>query len=848
MAELFRRLKYLLNRRRLDHELAQDMEFHREMAAREGRSNFGNALLLREESREVWGWTWIDRLLQDLRYAARVLRKSPGFTLIAVLMLAIGAGANIAAFGFFDLLVLRPLNVRDPASLLRFERRSPLNYAYALPYPEMAFFREHSRTLSTVLAVNTSQLSIRDEGKQAEVQFVTANYFSELGAVPILGRTFDPVREESSSAAPVVILSEGFWRRHFGADAQALGGAVYLNGTPATIIGVVPQEFGGLRMSVPALWAPIVQQPQFVNGSRLLTDYSVDSSGVQMFGRLKPGVGPKAAEDELAALAAELRSEHPDDIWDHERLRSQPGGYASALLGGNRHGSGAEGPSELYTIFGLIGALVLLILAVTCANLGSLLLARGVAREREMSIRAAVGAGRARLLRQLLTESILLSLLGAAVGLIVGYLVLQQLLAISGAPAWLNPAPDWRIVVFTIAIAFLAVALFGLAPAMQTSRRRYRTGARQFLIGAQVAGSCVLVIVAALLGRALNHTTSAGPGFEYQHVVSINPGLAGYGYSSGSARAYLDGLQTRIRAVPGVESASITLTPPLGTRSITAGITLNDHSFNVEMHKVEPEFFQTIDLPILRGRNLLRGETGAVLVSESFARRGWPGRDPIGQTFGLDGDRRVVGIVRSARLTKLQDSDSVEAYLPIDAADLPSACLLVRTSVPPEDIASALAATARDIAPDTFPEIQLLSAAFRRKVEAARYAAVSMSALGAIANLLACFGIVGVVAFTVSQRTKEIGIRIALGARRSHVISNVLHQLILPVSVGLLVGLGGAIALSRLLRQMLYGISSLDPASYLIAVGFFLVTVIAAAVLPARKALGIDPLRALRNE
>lgn len=848
MSEFLRRIYYLLHRRRLERELADDMEFHREMAEREGRANFGNALALREQARDAWGWTWMDRLGQDLRYAVRVLRKSPGFTTAAILMLAIGTGANIAAFGFFDLMVLRPLNVREPGTLLRFHRRSPGEYAFAVPYPEMVFLREHARTLSAVLALNTTRVEIRGEEKQAEAQFVTANYFRELGAAAMLGRTLDPETDGPASALPVVVLSHGFWQRHFGGDAEAVGKTLYVNGRPATVVGVMPREFGGLSMLAPPVWAPLEQHPYFVDGSKLLADWTKESSGVQMYGRVRAGLPPKAVEAELGALAAELRKQQPAAIWEHEQLASQPGGYLTSMLNPGRRGSGAEGSGEIYRILTLIALLTGLILAVTCANLGGLLMARGVAREREMAIRAAVGAGTARLLRQLLTESVLLALAGAGAGLMLGYAVLRELLAISGAPVWLDAAPDWRVAAFGLGIACLAVALFGVAPAAQTARRLHRKSPRQFLVGAQVAASCVLVIVAALLGRAVNHATSQGPGYDYRHVVSIDPGLAEHGYSPARARTYLDTLEARLRAIPGVESVSLALTPPLGNRSIGVGLEVDGRSANIELHRVDPEFFQTIRLPLVSGRNLWPREEHAVLVSESLARILWPGQNAVGRKLTIGEEHTVVGVVQSAHLTKLEDSDSVKAYLPIDVGNLPSACVLVRTAQPPEGAARTLAATARAVAADTFPEVQLLSAAFRRKVEGAQYTAVTVSALGGIANLLACVGILGVVAYTVSQRTREIGIRMALGGQPRHVMASVLRHLGPPVALGLVVGTGGAVVLSRYLRQILFGISSLDPGSYGIAIGLFLATVGAAAVLPARRALRVDPLRALRED
>jgi predicted permease len=848
MPEFFRRIRYLLNRRRYDQELAGDMEFHREMAARAGGARFGNTLRLREEAREAWGWTWLDRLSQDLRYAARMLRKSPGFTVAAVLMLAIGIGVNVAAFGFFDLIFLRPMAVRDPDTLLRFHRRAPRDYAFALPYPEMAFFREHSRTLSAVLALNATGLAVEGEEKQLAANFVTANFFTQLGATARLGRLLDPARDEAADADPVVVLNQGFWQRHFGADALVIGKIIHLNGKPATVIGVASSEFSGLSLDNPALWLPITQQPYFSNGSHLLTDFSADG-GVRMWGRLRPGLAPRAAEEELRALAAELRKQHPTGVWENESLPSDPGGYAKSLLIGDRSGTGGEGRDELFPVFALVTTLGLLILAVACGNLGSLLLARGVTREREIAIRVAVGAGKGRLIRQLFTESLSVALLGCAAGLAVAYIVLRSLMVLTDTPAWLNPTPDWRVMVFAIGMGFAAAILFGLTPALQTARRRHRaTVTRQFLVAAQVAASCVLLIVAGLLARALDHAMSTHPGFEYQQVISIDPGLARHGYSPARAQAYLDTLQTRLRALPGVQSVSLALSPPLGNRSEVAGLAIDGRALRVQINRVDPWFFQTMKIPLLRGRHLMRGDTHAIVISESLAHRVWRGQDPLGRKFTMDEDYTVVGIAGSARLVKLEDSDSVEVYFLIGMADLPATAVLVKASASPEDLARSAASTAKAVDPGTFPEVQLLKTGFRRKLRGAETSALAVSLLGSIAHLLACLGIVGVVAYSVSQRTREIGIRMALGARPGHVLSLVLRQFSVPVAAGLLVGVGAAAGLSSLLRGVLYGISNLDPITYLAAIAIFIVTVAVAALLPARRALRVDPMRALRYE
>jgi predicted permease len=851
MPEFIRRMWYVLQRRRLDRELAEDMEAHREMARLQGRSNFGNALLLREEAREAWGWTWIDRLWQDLHYAVRVLRKSPGFTLAAVLMLAVGIGVNVAVFGFFNLMVLRPINVRDPGTLLRFHRRNTTQYAFAVPYPEAAFFREHSRTLSAVVAVNTTSVSVADEEKPVDGDFVTANFFAELGGGSSLGRTLDPALDEASGAAPAIVLSHGFWQRHFGADPSAIGRTMRINNKPATVIGVGRADFRGVGSGgkEPAFWAAIHQQPYFSNGSRLLPDLSVESPGVSLWGRVRPGQNPKGVEEELRSLAAQLRRQYPDAIWDGECLPSEPGGYATAMISGNRRGTGTEGSKAIYPIFALSGALTLLILAVACGNLGSMLLARGVARQREIAIRAAIGAGNGRLIRQLFTESLLLALVGSAAGLALGWIVSRTLLASAGAPPWMDPSPDWRVVVFALAAGCGSAILFGLAPALQVGRQRQRAHfTRQVLIGAQAAASCVLLIVTGLLVRALDHATYDSPGFEYKQGIFISPGLSKNGYTPSRSQAYLDPLQGRLRALPGVQSVALALSPPLGHVTITAGADIHGHHVDFQVNHVSAEFFETMEIPILRGRALREGERHVAVISDGMARMAWPGEDALGQNFEL-GDRfTVVGIARSIRSVKFAEADTVHAYFPLEDGQQPSLSVLVRTAGPPRDLARAAMSAARSIDPNVFPEVELMSDAYRANLQGAEYSAVGVSALGSIAQLLACIGIVGLVSYAVSQRTKEIGIRMALGAKPKQVLSVVLRHLAGPVIVGLIAGVAGGAGLAQFLRGRLYGVSNLDPAAYAGAVAIFVVTVGVAAIVPARRALRIDPLQALRHE
>jgi predicted permease len=846
MGELFRRLQYLLNRRRLDRELAADMEVHREMAAREGGIPLGNALHLREEAREAWGWTWIDRLLQDLRYAGRMLRRSPGFTSMAVLMLAVGTGVNIAAFGFFDFMVLRPLNVREPATLVRLHRRAQPNYSFVLPYPEMAFIREYSKTLSAVLALNHGNLTMDGGERPLRTQFVSPNWFSELGARRGLGRMLDPTRDSAADAGAVVVLSHTFWQGHFGGDPSVVGRVIRLNGKPATVIGVASPAFPGLSLEQPDLWALLGQQPYFAAGSTLLTDFSADSSGVETWGRLAPGATPRAAEEELRSLAAVLHRQHPKEIWEKENIPAEPSGYAESLIIGGRRGTGTEERDNIYPAAAMIGTLTLLILAVACGNLGSLLLARGVARDREIAIRVAVGAGRWRLVRQLLTESLLLALMGSAAGLIVGNAILRILMRFSGSPAWLDPSPDWRILAFALGVGCAAAILFGFTPALQIARQRHRaTAMRQVLIAAQVAASCVLLIVSALLVRALDHATAARPGIDYQRVLAIDPQLGGHGYSAPQARAFLDTIEGRLRGLPGVESVSFTDTPPFGNVTRTAKMDLDGRVVETSVSHVDAEYFRTMGIPLLAGRNLAPGEANAVIVSRSLARRLWPLEDPLGKQLPL-GQEVVVGIAGDARVVKLEDPDLTEIYFAAGPADLPGMTVLVKSVGETDALLPLVASIVKSIDAKVIPAVDELKNMLGRKVTMIEYGALAVSVLGMAALGLACLGIVGIVAYAVSQRRKEIGIRLALGAGSGDVITAILWQFSVPVAAGLALGVGGAAGLSSVLRRVLYGVSGLDPAAYASAVALFVLTVALAAWLPARRALRVDPMRALR--
>ena len=835
--EFFRRLLYLSSRRRLDRELESDMQFHSEMAAREGRHNLGNMLQLREEAREAWGWTWLDRLGQDLRYGIRVMARSPGFTLTAVTVLAIGIGVNVAAFGLFDMVALQPLPVPHPETLLRLERRSPNSYTSEMAYPSFLFYRDHSRTLAAgmaVLGVPPMQLEGAPQGTSAS--FVTANYFSELGIRAPYGRMLNPGLDDSPSSPPVMVIGYGLWQRRFGGDPAVIGRTVHLNKKPVTVVGVAPYSLATLGGQYPDIWLPMGQQPYFIEGSKVLQDF--DNSSVRMWGRLAAGTTAKVAEQELRILTNELRRQHPSAVWDNEFIQSSPGGHLQVMQ------------PEMYQVAAMVSVLTLLILTVACGNLGALMLARAVQREREIGIRMAIGANAARVLRQLFTESLLLATLGAAAGLVLAFLGLRIALIEFDAPKWLTAAPDWRVILFTIAIAFLSTVFFGLTPGLQIARQRqHKTIARHILVGVQVAASCVLLIVASLLVRATHHALYTEPGFGYEQLVSIDAQLSQHGYNAGAAKAYLDQMQARLSAVPGVRSVSLVLLPPLGHTVSRQNREVNGQPVMLYPNWVSPEFFQTMQIPVLLGRTFQPGEKGVVIVSDSFARRQWPAQNPLGKLVG-DGKVRemVVGVAGDAHMNALSDDDAVEQYWPAAHDQMPGMVLMVRMAGQLEVLPSAAKSISASLDPQLFPEIRPIKGLYADNVRGVEMAAGAVTLIGVVALVLAGVGLIGLVSFTVSQKTKEVAIRTALGASRTEVLKVLLGQFSWPIGLGLLIGAGVASASSQVLRKALYGVSNLDPIAYVLAIGFLLVTLVAATLLPARRALWLNLSKALHYE
>lgn len=823
MGELLRRLWFLLNRSRFERELRDEMEAHREMSAG-GGAPFGNTLRLRDEAVDAWGWRWFERLAQDVRFGARLLWRAPGFTLTAVAVLALGVGVNLAAFQLFDRLALSPRPVPDPDSLVNLYRRSPTSTSTTFSFPAFDFYRRHAARLTGAMALVSTDVTLGDdESRHVPAAFVTGNYFAETGGLPAAGRLFDPA-DERPDAPAVAVISEDLWRSGFAADAAVVGRTLRINGQPFTVIGVVPRTFVGLNDRVPSVWVPITLHGAAFPGSTLLEDWT--GGEVQFYGRVPDG-DVAAAEAELRAAAGALREQRPRDVWQDEWLELRGAGRMVSL-------------EEAAPAFALIGALVGLVLVAACMNLGLLVLARTLVRDREFAIRLSVGATRGRLVRQLLTEHLLLGLLGAAAGSIVAVQASAVIFSVTGTSPGIEPAFNLRTLLAALSLAVLSTVVFGFAPVWQTMRpeagRRFRM--RSVLLGAQVMAASALLIVSGLLVRGVTRIVDMPLGFDYQHTLAADPDLVSHGASPESAAGYFARVESRLRAAGGVRNVALSTLPPLGHR-----MTIN--SERTVFYDVTPEYFDTLRIAVLRGRTFASGERGVVMVSDSLARRRWPGEDPLGKVYA---EATVIGVVADARTVRLSEGGATECYRAIQPKDMPLAVLVVRVDGSARVAAPAVRSIMRQEDARLMPQVTALEEALAARLTGQRQAAQLVSLLGACALLLAVTGLGGIVAFTVSQRRREIGVRLALGARPAHVLRAVVGQFSLPLAAGAVAGSVLAALAGMVLASELYGVSSLDPVAHLGAFVLFGAVAALAAVPSLRRALHVDPVQTLRHE
>jgi predicted permease len=881
LREPLRSIRSLLRRRQEEQQLSEELQFHLErqieqnlaagMPPEEARYAalrlFGGVQQIKEECRDMRRVNYLGNFIQDLRFGFRQLTKNPGFTAVVVLSLALGVGANVTIFTFVSALLFRPPAVKDSGRLLEVWQRntnsSGVEGFTPLSYPGYSYYHDHTQTFEGLLAFDGEMRPVTwsqsGEGGLIQGQLVSGNFFSILGINPLIGRTFLPEEDRVPSSNPVVVLSHSFWKQRLGADGNVPGKAFALNGKDFTVVGVAPAGFTGIIVgNIPDFWAPLSAAQDFTHDPNFLSNWN--SFWLFAIGRLKPGLNAAQAGAEMALLSRRLQQDHHEGYKDLE----------AATFPVNLVPSPFRGYVAAFT--GLLMAVVGLVLLIACANAANLLLAKGIARQREIAVRSALGASRGRLIRQTLTESLLLSLMGGAAGIVLALLAVPALLNLKppSLPMRIEAPMDWRVLAFTLLLALVTGVLFGIAPALRSSKLALVSGLKDELSIAGVRGSrlrnllvigqvcicLVLLIGAGLCVRSLLNARSIDPGFDVRHtlIAEVDPGSLGYSEARGKAfyRAMLD----RLEALPGVRSASFAAYLPLTTAMNTQGFVIGQHKTSLETVYVGPAFCRTMDMLTLRGRDFVASDSAVspkpVIVNEAMARRFWPGQDPIGKSLGFadEGSHNglvIVGMVKTGKYRTLSEAPQPVIYLPTDYQ--PRATLVVRTDGDPRGLLASLRREAQALDPMVVPvDLETMSEYMTLPLFPVRTAGLLLGAFGALALVLAVAGLYGLISYSVSQRTHEIGVRMALGAERIHVLKSVVGMGMRLTLIGVACGLAGAFAVTRVLSSLLYGIRPTDPLTFIGAPFILTVVALTASYVPARRATEVDPMAALRYE
>jgi putative ABC transport system permease protein len=802
-------------------------------------------------------------ILQDLRYGLRTLIKNPGFSIVAVLTLALGIGANTAIFSVINTVLLRPLPYAQPDRLVSVElmnRRGDLMTG-SLSYPTFFDLRARNHVFEHFVTGRDTNLTLTGFGTplQLDVEIVTWDLFPALGNQPVLGRGFLP--SEETPGTHVVVLSHRFWQEQLGGDRAKVGHTITLNRTPYTVVGVAPSGFN-YPVDAPniQLWTTIAEDRGMFDqrGARTLTS----------LGRLRPGVSIEQARADLNVIAAALASQYPDSNSNYRTASVQP--ELETLVGESR--------TPLLILLGAVG----LVLLIACANIANLLLARTANRTREMAVRAALGAGRLRVVRQLLTESLLLAILGGAAGVFLAEYVLRMALPLGGQsiPRLAQTEIDGWVVAFSFLLVLLTRVLFGMAPALEASRvdltrslKEQGGGAkrhdriRSALVIAQVTLGLVLISGAGLLMASFLRLENGDLGLNPDHLLSFWFSLPGAQYDTPRQEAFYDQLLARVRALPGVKSAAGVWPLPLGGDSAVVAFNIEERPAappnrpHVRMAFATPGYFSTAGIPLLKGRFFTeRDDSSAprvLIVNKAFADKYFPGEDVLGKriTSGAGAPGRppspeeIVGVVGSAKLYALDAEPQPIYYFPYKQLPWQPPAMLVRTAVPPQTLESAIRAqvAALDPAVPVF-QVSTMDELLSVQLTEERFHTLLLGCFAGVALLLAMVGLYGVMAYSVTRRTREIGVRIALGASRPVVLSMVIKEAALLLGAGLGLGFTASLATDRLLESLLFGAAPLDPAVLGLSVLLVAFTGLLAAYLPARRATKIDPLLALRYE
>jgi putative ABC transport system permease protein len=888
----------LLRRAAREANLDRELRFHLEQqisdyvasgvtpeeARRRARLEFGGLDQVKEECRDVGAARFIEELIQDLRYGLRQLRRNPGFTAVAVITLALGIGANTAIFSVVDAVLLRPLPYRHPGRLVMpFEslRGSHINLRH-VPYAsaDFEFLVAHCRSYAGIAAYQERQYELSGAGQPERVTGarVSASLFSVLDIQPVLGRTFNT--EEDKDGQQVAVLSYKLWRSRFGGEGNILGKRIDVNRKPYTVIGVMPRNFAfpergmAFYFGPAALYVPISFTP------KELQDYGGTAYDSVAVARLRPGVTLVQAEEEADTLARRIEAQYPPMV--RKRLKMSLGAAVSPLR--------EEVVGHVETLLLVLLAAAGLVLLIACVDVASLMLTRAIARHKEMAIRTAMGASHARVIRQLLTESILLGLAGGVLGLIVAFWGTRLIvrLAPGGIPLAQRIGVDGRVLGFTVLLSIVTAVFFGAAPSLEASRinisedlkegdRSGTAGRRQRrmlggFVMAQLALTLILLSGAGLLLRSFVQMLETSPGFQSKHVVSIAVSLPAQAYPSATEiRAFYQQLLARARALPGVQAAALGTALPMepGERHVftpQAGSNLHTREPTV-LSKVWVlgDYFRVLGIPLKKGRYFSpddrQGTEPVVIINETMAKRYWPQTGPVGQRFKWGGTwANVVGVVRDLKHGPVSTPPVSEMYSPyLQEPDshiqrsfqdaLRSLSLAVRCKGNPEVLISALRHEVRELDPSLpIYDVQTMDQLIDKTVRPEQFNTVLMGLFAMLALVLAAVGIYGVVSYSVKERTHEVGIRMALGAQSSDALRLVLRQGMILVLIGVGIGIGGALGLTRFLSSLLYGVKATDPLTF-IAVSLTLTGVaLLACYIPARRAARVDPMVALRHE
>jgi macrolide transport system ATP-binding/permease protein len=928
---LLSRVKTLFRRRAQEESLDAELRAHLEMLEGEcvrrgmspeearyaARREFGAIEQTKEAFREQRGIPFLENLIRDMRYGSRLLRKSPGFAVVAVLTLAVGIAVNTVVFTAFNALALRSLPVKDPKQLARVFRATQGDPYGAFSYPDYLYYRDHSRDFSdlTMMAfgmdLTSSDLPVSGQAPlpriagalgfhmpqllQGSAQpignaFISGNYFEMLGTQPLLGRLIRP-EDDRRGAIPVVVLSGNFWERQFHRSSNVVGSVLHLNGIAFVIAGVTPVDYPGTADTVPEIWLPISAKLALGLPAQQLEDRGALAGWVG--GRLKPAVSLQDATAEFHVLASHLAADYPD-------TEAHAG---ATVVSGRTYAPPLD--AQAWAIVVIVMAGVALLLLIACANVAGLLLARSAARLREIAVRVSLGASRTRLLQQLLTESITIAVLAGALGLIMAWWLLRLVIyeISSSLPSYwgtitLQITPDLRIFSYTLGIALIAGVAFGLTPALQSLRsdvnhalkdggslfgaRLRGSRLRDALVSGQIAACLVLLISSALLLRGSQRALKIDPGFDIRSILLLQVSHP-EDHAQGSVRfpQLARTLEQRISALPSVEAVTRASRPPTGGgwRWIAVSRDSDDDTSSPgENRPAAPEigysyisanYFDVLHIPLVRGRPFTVSdvETSApvAIVSEATARQLWPGEDPVGKRIRVgkspaashfgerqadSAEREVIGVARDIRGMDLRKSDDGYLYLPLSSQAPWDGLFLIRTASEPTSLLSPLADTAQTLHIETPVLAGALSTmvSFNPYFVISRIGGVLATIVGSVGLLLACMGVYGMVSYSVVQRTKEVGIRMALGAQSREVQALVLRNSFRPVAIGIAVGIAASLGASQVLSAILFGLDPADAYSFVGVSALLVIVALLSGWLPARKATQVDPLIALRYE